>query len=371
MTQLIRSTVAFDASFLQRPPSGIRTYVERMVSLLPTLADEKRTEVLFLNGNERLSLSGFLPGKMQRAWWDLGGVSWNGVAREADLLHVPYLAMPVRSNQPVVVTVHDVIPWTWPEYRRSRSMRLFMGQIERSIGNAAIVIVPSRFVADQLPVVLKINTERIRIVPMGVDLPVAGDNIDTEALARYGLQSGRYLFNIGGFDLRKNLAGLVRAFALVAPELGPVWKLVIGGSPHTDNPVVYPPIEPLISDLGLGERIILTGRVDDAEKTTLYCHAGVYVTPSLDEGFGLTAIEAMSCGVPTIVSNRGSFPEVVGDGAIIVDPSAEALAEAIRALLSDESSQQILRRRGIERASRYAWSETARKTLHVYREILE
>ena len=368
------ATVALDTSFLARPPSGIRFYVQRMTALLPLMEKESGIRMAFLPGTENGRVPSLLPRKMQQAVWNLSSVARNPVSKQADLLHVPHLSIPFRSPLPTVVTIHDVIPLSWPEYRQSRSMQVFLKQIERSIGNAALIIVPSRSVANELPRYLDINPDRIRIIPMGVDPPsdmgLAGGSEET-VLTRYGLSTGRYLFNIGGLDLRKNLPELVRAFATIAPDLEPDWKLVIGGEPHTGNPIVYPPLEPIIAELGVGDRVVLTGRIDEATKAQLYRHAGLYVTPSLDEGFGLTALEAMAWGVPTVVSNRGSLPEIAGDAALIVEPSAQVLADALLDLIHDKSRQEELKKRGLERVKEFTWSATARRTMAVYREILD
>ena len=367
------STVALDTSFLARPPSGIRTYVEQMTGLLPLMEEESGIRMAFLPGTEIGRVPAFLPRKVQQAVWDVATVARNPVSQGADVLHVPHLSIPFRSPLPTVVTIHDVIPLSWPEYRQSRSMRVFLKQIERSIGNAALIIVPSRSVANEIPRFLDISPDRIRIIPMGVDplsdMHLTGGGEET-ALARFGLSKSRYLFNIGGLDLRKNLPELVRAFATIVPDLETEWKLVIGGASHTGNPTVYPPLQPVIAELGIGDRVILTGRIDEATKAQLYRHAGLYVTPSLDEGFGLTALEAMAWGVPTVVSNRGSLPEVAGDAAEIVEPTAAVLAAALVELIHDEARQKTLSERGLERVKAFGWAETARRTMLVYREVL-
>jgi glycosyltransferase involved in cell wall biosynthesis len=183
--------------------------------------------------------------------------------------------------------------------------------------------------------------------------------------------SSPYIFNIGGFDTRKNLPLLIEAFAAALPRLdasiGPV-SLVIAGAPHSDNPTIFPLIEPVIRRLGVADRVNLVGRVRAAEKLALYQGAAVYCTPSLYEGFGLTPLEAMACGVPTIVSDRASLPEVVGDAGVIVPATVAAVAEALVRVLTDPGYAADLSVRAIKRAAEFSWEQTALATLEVYQE---
>ena len=159
---------------------------------------------------------------------------------------------------------------------------------------------------------------------------------------RYGI-AGRYLFNVGGLDARKNLPALVEAFARALPHLNEPAQLVIAGAPHTANPIVYPPLAPVIARCGVERQVVLTGFVSPADKLALYQGADLYVTPSLHEGFGLTVLEAMACGVPVVAANRTSLPEVVGDAGLLVEPAPEPLAAAIVGLMNDPARRAELR----------------------------
>ncbi len=131
------------------------------------------------------------------------------------------------------------------------------------------------------------------------------------------------------------------------------------------------PIDPLIAELGLQNRIVRTGRIGEREKHALYRHASIAVNPSLNEGFGLPILEAMAHGVPVIASNRTSHPEVAGDAALLVEPTIDALADAILQLATDESLSADLSTKGRARAELFPWSRTAHATLETYRRALE
>jgi glycosyltransferase involved in cell wall biosynthesis len=270
----------------------------------------------------------------------------------------------------VVVTVHDAIPFALPVYRSSRAMALHLRLLRQTVRRATLILTPSRAAAADIARHLPFPMERIRVTPeaAGPEYRPAEHPAEAREVAqRLGID-GPFLFNIAGFDRRKNLPLLLEAFAAALPTLDRAIKLVIGGAPHGSNPAVSPPVEPGIARLGLQSRVVLTGRVSEAEKVALYQAADVYVTPSIYEGFGLTALEAMACGTPVIAANRTSLPEVVGDAGLLVEPEVEAFRAAIQRVLGDSELSAALRARGLERAARFGWRETARLTAAAYHE---
>jgi glycosyltransferase involved in cell wall biosynthesis len=190
-----------------------------------------------------------------------------------------------------------------------------------------------------------------------------------EVVRRFGV-TGRYVFNVGGFDVRKNLPVLLEAFARVRTRLDESLQLVIAGAPHSDNPAVFPSLAPVIQRLGIERAVILPGRISEEEKVAFYQGAALYATPSLYEGFGLTALEAMACGVPTVAANRTSLPEVVGDGGLLVEPDAEAFAAAMFDILTNPARALELSANGMARAAAFTWQRTAQLTLAAYREVV-
>ncbi len=356
--------VGLDAEALGYPPSGIRTYVEALIE--QTSARDYGIELELLRSERRMAAR--LPRKARRFWWDVYGAGAAGRSASIDVLHLPHGAAPVRQGIPTVVTVHDVIPLTEAAYRRSRSMRLYQRIMMHSIPKAAAVIVPSRVVATAVQELYDLPASHIHVVPMAAGskyVPTTAQELP-EALRAIGVRQP-YVFNIGGFDARKNLPALLEAFSQFSRDAAGSWQLVIGGAPHTENQFVFPPLEPEIERLGLGEQVLLTGRVSEETKIALYQHAGMYVTPSLHEGFGMTVLEAMACGVAVIASNRTSLPEVAGDAALLVEPEPDAIAAAMRRLGGGAGLRTELRRRGIERAAEFSWERTAEMTAAVYR----
>lgn len=355
--------VAIDTSFLARARNGTRTYLEQLLHHLPEIAPDV----------ELVPVAPPLPitGRLAQARWELDGVARASARFQPDLLHIPTFSAPLRPAVPLVVTVHDVIPLVMPEYRRSRAMQAHLAVIRRTVRRAAAVITPSEHAASDVVRVLGIDPNRVHVTPEAVDegmTPSSNPAALTETLERLGIH-GRYVFNIGGLDVRKGIPLLLEAFAEVRQSMEGPLQLVIAGAAHTGNPHVYPPVEPHIERLGIGEHVLLPGRISEAEKLALYQGAALYVTPSSYEGFGLTALEAMACGVPVIAADRTSLPEVVGDAGLLVELDPRALAVAMTSVLTSPALAAELSARGPARSGQFSWRETARRTVEVYRSI--
>jgi glycosyltransferase involved in cell wall biosynthesis len=299
---------------------------------------------------------------------------------ELDLAHVPYFASPLFSAVPTVVTVHDLIPLILPAYRGSPLVRLYTRLVAAAARKAEAIITVSQASRQDIVRCLHIPPERIHVT-----YEAAGDAfqpVEDEACPepsrrdqlasirqKYALPE-RYLLYLGGFDQRKNLSTLLRAFALLVNRQ-PQARLVIAGQvPAWDGPL-FPDPRRLVRELGVEERVVFTGWVPEEDKPALYSGATAFVFPSLYEGFGLPAVEALACGTPIIASDRSSLPEVVGEGGILVEPTdAKALAEAMEMLLVDDALRAELRQRALTQASKFSWKQTALETLAVYRKVV-
>lgn len=360
--------IAFDASFLSLPASGIGTYVRGLTEALLRRQDELGISVRLIEPQPGRILQ---PGhKLHRFLWDATGVT-PATLRQAgrpDVIHLPQMSAPVLAPAPMVLTIHDVIPLVLDDYRASRAMQAYLSLMARTSKRARLVIAPSHAAADDIARVLGIDADRITVIPEAPDQSLAPD-VSGAARARVAEEwgvTGPYLFNIGGYDRRKNLPLTIEAFAAALPQLPADAKLVIGGAPHSDNPHIFPPLEPVIREHGLHDHVVLTGRVSDEDRRALYQAATGYVTASEYEGFGLTPLESMACGVPAIVANRTSLPEVVGDAGLIVEPTVDELAKAMVKLFTDAVLHGELSRLSLERAGTFTWDAAAKQTVEVY-----
>lgn len=369
--------IAIDGQFLTLPPSGTGTYLQHLLAELPAIAPE----------DEFVLIDPVTEGRKSRSWqaipkvlrgdprfrrfvWELAGFKAIAKKQKPDLLHIPSFAAPWYSSVPFVTTIHDVIPFVLPEYRASRAMQTHLHLMKRTTRRAVLVLTPSQAAADDLHRVLGIKQDKIRVTTEAADprcVPLPDRRVPDELRLRLGI-NGPFVFTSAGLDVRKCVDLLVEAFAAALPELPAKTKLVIGGRAHSGNPVVYPPIQPVIDRFGIGDRVVITGWLTDEEKIALYQSATVYASPSIYEGFGLTPLEAMACGTPVLVANRTSLPEVVGDAGMLVEPDVRAFRDGLVRLFGNEALRADLGARGLQRAAQFSWKKTAELTAAAYHE---
>ncbi len=283
----------------------------------------------------------------------------------ARLLHVQYVAPP-RAPCAVVVTVHDVSYKHFPEFFSPR-VRLITGLlVGPSIRRAARVLTLSECSRQDILRFYGVPPERVVVTP------AAGPQYWPQSAAEIGRVRAaydlpeRYVLAVGNVQPRKNLPRLITAFHTIAAEVPDVQLVLVGRSAWRGSEV-----EATVERLGLAGRVRFTGYVPDADLPALYSGAACFCYPSLYEGFGLPPLEAMACGTPTITSNVSSLPEVVGDAALLVDPtSVPDLTAALRRLLTDPAAQATYRARGLVQADRFSWDRTARETRAVYDAVL-
>jgi len=266
---------------------------------------------------------------------------------------------PLLPPVPQVTVVHDVLPLFFPEaFPRQRwYFRAFVPRVLRASRHVVAVSAQTR---DDLLRVYGLPPDRVTVIPSGVDHRRFTPLLDPRpALLRWGLR--RYFLFVGNLFPHKNLFRLLEAFRAVPGDI----QLVLAG--HRD-PRYLPALERHVELLGVGGRVRFLGYVADAELPALYAGAVALVLPSLYEGFGLPALEAMACGTPVIASTAGGLREAVGDAAVTVDPhDVDGMARAMERMTEDAALQADLRTRGQAHARRFQWQETARRTLGVLR----
>ncbi len=379
--------IALNALFLQTPASGSGQYLLHLLRALKEV--DQQNEYMLLgakpvahNGNAETPFPyqvSPVPSFARRnenvekvVWEQYTGPA---AARRGgiDLFHVPYFAPPLFPRTPTVVTIHDVIPLRLPAYRAGASIRAYMRLVARAAHNATQIITVSQHAKQDMMDTLRLPAERIRVTYEAAGdeyKPITDASTLARTRARYGVGE-RYLFYLGGLDQRKNVPQLVRAFAHLYKQLDqPDLQLLISGNPDKQKGPFFPDPRPVAAELGISERVIYRF-VEDEDKPAMYSGASLFVFPSLYEGFGLPPLEAMSCGAPVVCSNRTSLPEVVGDAAITVDPDdTQALVEAVRSVLNDDTLRDNLRARSLQRAAQFSWRKTATETLSAYQEVL-
>lgn len=286
---------------------------------------------------------------------------------KADLLHSPHFNIPLMCPCPVVATIHDVIYLACPEDLPSRAGRLYYsGMMRAAVRMADHVITVSQFSKSEITRYLGPD-RNVEVIYSGVDsrFQPAGPAEIRAIRARYKI-AGEYILYTGIFKPRKNHGGLLKAFRQFL-ELGGDATLVIAG-PLAEGEM---PLRKLADEIGISDRVAFTGFVDDADLPALYSGARVYTCPSLYEGFGLTVLEAMACGVPVVSSAETSLPEVGGTAALYADPrSPEAFGRVLYQVFTDKGVQAELILKGHKNAARFNWRNTAIQTVAVYQKAI-
>jgi glycosyltransferase involved in cell wall biosynthesis len=299
------------------------------------------------------------------AWEQTAG--WRIARRYGlDLVHAPVNVTPLVSGVPRVVTIHDLAFHLFPAQYPGAKQRYLRVMTRLSVRRATHVIAVSEATRRDVLRLYGADPARVVTVPNGVGAefrPLPDDEV-----ARFRRDNDlpeRFILFLGTLQPRKNLETLLRAYARVEAEVG--WPLVVVGAAGW----LYEPVFATARALGLAERVRFTGYAAPETLPFWYNAAGMLVYPSLYEGFGLPALEALACGTPVIAADASSLPEVVGDAGLLVKPrDIDGFAHAILSLARDEALRAALAERGLRRAAGYSWRRTAALTHAVYRDAL-
>ncbi|MFZ5364595.1 MAG: glycosyltransferase family 4 protein [Patescibacteria group bacterium] len=286
-----------------------------------------------------------------------------GKGKTIDRLFVSAHVIPLIHPKNTIVTIHDIGFERFPEIYPWYDIVYHQWAIRFAKRAASKIITISEFSKKELIDVFKIKPEKIHVVYNGYDdekyRPHELAEIDS-VKSKYNLKNP-YLIFVGRLEEKKNTPFLVECFAQFKKKF-PEYKLVLVGRRGHG----FDRVENNIGRFGLENEVIFPGWVDSDDLSKLLAGAKALIFPSLYEGFGIPVIEAMACGVPVVCSNTTSLPEVVGKGAILVDPkSKDQMVEAMGKIVSDEILRRDLIEKGLENAKRFSWEKCARESLEV------
>ncbi len=309
-----------------------------------------------------------LPLDFQKLWFEQIALSEAAARWRADRLFVPYWAPPLRAPAPAIVTVHDLIPLRFPEYRASLAARLYTALVTAATPGAARILTDSEASRQDLLQRLRLPPERVTAVPLGVSerfTPRPDLVEDARVRNRYDLPPA-YVLYLGGFDRRKNIETLLAVYAWAGEAIGESFPLVIAGRLPEGSSRLFVDPRPLARAWGIEDVVRTIGPVAEEDKPALYRGASAFLYPSRYEGFGLPVLEAMACGVPVVASEIPALVELVGDAAYLIPPEdAREMAGALIAVLVDSALAQTLRERGLQRAAAFTWMACAQRTAEV------
>jgi glycosyltransferase involved in cell wall biosynthesis len=284
------------------------------------------------------------------------------------LYHSTGHLLPRLRTMRTVFTLHDVIPFLFPEHHLWQNKIFFEIMLPRFLRQADAIIAVSRNTKRDALRVLNLPPEKIHVIPEGVDArfaPVTDPQQLAAVRQRYNLPQ-RFVLTVGTLEPRKNHTMLLHAFgALLAAE--PDVVLAIAGK----HGWLYRDFLTALENSGLEPHVRLLDRVPDADLPALLSAASVFAFPSLYEGFGLPPLEAMACGAPVLCSTAASLPEVVGEGGWLLNPLTPAeWTRAMQRLLSEPDARQTLIERAHKQAAGFSWRKTAIATRAVYHHLL-
>ena len=367
--------VALDATPLLGTRTGVGVFTEHALEALQA-RDDLAVSAFAISWRRRRGIREHLPAGVRALDTPMPArpLHWSWARRpfpplewfvgRQDVVHGTNYVVPPTRRAARVVTVHDLTSVRFPELCDDYTRR-FPDLVRAAVGEGAWVHTPSRFVADEVVDLLGADPERVRPVHHGVPPLVppeaAGAAVPVAAPAPR-IVEGPYVLALGTVEPRKDLPTLVRAFDRVAAETAEV-RLVVAGADGWGAEA----LSETIRASAHRDRVIRLGYVSTEDRYRLMRDATVYAYPSLYEGFGLPALEAMSVGVPVLTTRAGALPEVVGDAAALVEPGdVEVMATTLARLLTDDALRQRLVDAGTRQVLLYGWSQAAAGLAQLY-----
>lgn len=285
-----------------------------------------------------------------------------------ELLHSLHYTRPIFLPCASVVTFHDMTFFLYPELHTRIKQLFFPLAIRASARLADALITNSENTRRDAIRVLGIPPEKISATRLGVDpgfKPISDNGIKKVIAEKYSLPE-RFILYVGLIEPRKNLPMLIKAYKQYIDEGGNYHLVLVGNYGW-----MYEEVLKQIVDLELEREVHFTGYIPQEDLPLVYNLSSLFVYPTIYEGFGLPVLEAMACGVPVITTNVSSLPEIVGGAGILVPvDDVDALYRAIKSVLGDEDLQIEMIQKGISRASKFSWQQTAKLTYLVYQKAM-
>ena len=379
--------VGLNATALASPLTGIGNYVVHLAAALQASGEadvrmfdgarwrETAADALAATAPRRASrvrrlVKPFVPFKRElRRLREQAGFSRGVRTHQLDVYHEPnYVAF--ACDVPIVTTIHDLSWLRYPEMHPHDRVRWLVRSVPRTLERAAAILVDSDFVRAEVIAAFGCAPARVHTAHLGVDAAFHPRSAreTAPALTALRLGHGDYVLCVGTIEPRKNLGHALDAYALLPGTLRARHPLVVAGTAGWRAAA----LEKRLRALAARGEVRFLGEVPAAALPLLYAGATAFVFPSLYEGFGLPPLEAMASGIPVLVADRASLPEVVGDAGLRIDPDVpEATARQLQSLLEDPGARRQWSERSLRRAAAFTWEACALRTLAAYHSALQ
>ncbi|NDJ53717.1 MAG: glycosyltransferase family 4 protein [Chloroflexi bacterium] len=365
--------IGIDARLTYYRQGGIAASIRHLIEELPHI--DTQNQYIILHSRKDQNNLATAPNQKRAICWTPSHHRWERYAlavevapRRLDLLHSPDFIPPVNGAYRSIITIHDLTFLHYPQFLTEESRRYYNDQIEAAVRRADHILCDSDATRNDVLNMLPVSEEKATTVWLGLSNhfyrpsePTIATFCDQHQLSR------GYLLFVGTFEPRKNLPGLLQAYHSLRSTLPDSPKLVIAGR----RGWLYDEALKRATNLGLSDHVVWLENVPYDDLPALYSAASLLCLPSFYEGFGFPPLEAMACGTPTVVANRASLPELVGEAAILVDPDdPDSIADAMTRILTDSNLATSLRARGLERIELFSWRRCAQQTHDIYLQVL-
>jgi glycosyltransferase involved in cell wall biosynthesis len=368
--------IGINASFLRKPDTGIGQVTRGFINELLKSESHENEYFLYLekdinhkmpkNFHKRV----FLPKMWKRddlirkIWWEKFLLPKYAKKDECDLF-ISLYQCPTFFPKGIKhkMLVHDMVPKIFPEYLDNWRKKIYAHLSWKAAKHANQIITVSEWSKKGVHKFLNIPLAKIKVAHPSVGEEFFRESSfekDNKILEKYDVY-GRYIFYIGGFDFRKNIPELLKAYKemIEKNEIRDV-NLILAGEDRSKLSHLFTDVKKEIGNLKLEGRVKLIGFVKQEDLPALYRHSEFFILPTLYEGFGLMVLEAMACGSPAAVSKTSSLPEVGGNAVVYFNPyDAEEMARVMNKILRNGKLRSILSEKGKERAKKFSWNKFA------------
>ena len=353
--------IGIDKQTMAGQKTGFGFYLENLLSALDGL--NKNYEFVFID-EVRDNLN-----TPRRMLWDQIWLPRRARKLGLDLLFVPAFSVPLFYKGKTVVTAHDLIGYLFSNNFSWSAKMYWKRLLPASFRKADHIITISVQSRNDLHEHLGIPLEKITVIPLAarsVFHPLKDEALIEPVLKSYGLRRDKFVLTVGTIEPRKNIPALIEAWSKLKRD--PRMKLVIVGKKSWG----YLDVKRIVETLELEKEVMILDYISDNELVVLYNTCHFFVLPSLYEGFGLPALEALSCGAAVTMANNSSLPEAGGDAASYFDPrQPEEMRAKMQEMLDNEKARAFFREKGLAQAAKFSWDITARHTLAVFDHLLK
>ncbi len=300
-------------------------------------------------------------------WWENFGVT--GIPKEADLLQIPYMAHPPRTlKTPIVVTVHDLIPFRLDAYRQRFKERAYFTMVRQRLPYATALVAISEATRRDIQDFFPALAHKVTVIPNGVH-PAFFQAVTEEQLQvakeHFQLVRRPRILYVGGYDERKNVSTLVAAAREVFARRHDGELVLVGAKAHLE-------VHRVIEELGMRAHTVLTPRISRELLVALYHAADIFAFPSTFEGFGLGPAQALAAGVPIVAGDTPAVREVVGAEGILVRPKVvDDWIDALQQTIASPALTQSMMTRGRMRAEDFRWEKVAKAYQDLYARVVD